>query len=49
MTWKYNLKNRYKIRGKTTILNAGISRRVFRKPLGVPGRVIVVDGQVKFG
>ena len=30
--------------GKTTISNASISRRVFRKPLG--GRVRVVDGQV---
>jgi len=35
--------------GKTTILNAGISKRVFQNPLGAlgaPGRVRVVDGQV---
>jgi len=42
-------------RGKTTISNEGISKRVFRKPLGAPaglgypwapGRIRVVDGQV---
>ncbi len=43
--------------GKTTILNTGISKQVFRKPPGAPGRVrvpwvrapgmvCVIDGQV---
>ncbi len=32
--------------GKMTISNAGISKPVFRKPPGAPGRVRVVDGQV---
>jgi len=30
--------------GKMTILNASISKRVFRKPLGAPGRVRVPSG-----
>ncbi len=46
----FNLKNFLKkfsyAWGKTTISNAGISRRVFRKPPGAPGRVRVVNGQV---
>ena len=33
-----------KKRGKTTISNAGISKRVFRKPPGAPGRVRVAPG-----
>jgi len=36
-------------RGKTTISNAGILKRVFRKPPGAPGRVRVEDGQVRLG
>ncbi len=36
-----------KNRGKTTISNAGISKRVFRKPSDAPGRVRIVDGQVR--
>jgi len=32
------------LRGKTTILNAGISKQVLRKPPGAPGRVRVPLG-----
>jgi hypothetical protein len=34
-------KGTYKTRGKTTISNAGILKRVFRKPPGAHGRVRV--------